>query len=141
MLITDREFWHMRMMEDDYEVELWNPTSITFYHKSPDARYISDSNWVGKTDMMTPSDVIDKYGYLMTEEQLEALEAIYPIRAAGYTIGGYQNDGSPFMMLLNLMNGILKDLLLHMRQYTSFMGDELLLQMEVILVNQITFTR
>ena len=25
MLITDREFWHMRMMEDDYEVELWNP--------------------------------------------------------------------------------------------------------------------
>ena len=42
MLITDREFWHMRMMEDDYEVELWNPV-LTFYHKSPDARYISDS--------------------------------------------------------------------------------------------------
>jgi hypothetical protein len=36
--------------------------------------------------MMTPSDVIDRYGYLMTEEQLEALEAIYPIRSAGYTI-------------------------------------------------------
>ncbi len=93
MLITDREFWHMRMMEDDYEVELWNPV-LTFYHKSPDARYISQCNWVGKTDMMTPSDVIDKYGYLMTEEQLEALEAVYPIRSAGYIIGGYQNDGS-----------------------------------------------
>ena len=93
MLITDREFWHMRMMEDDYEVELWNP-AITFYHKSPDARYISQSNWVGKTDMMTASDVIDKYGYMMTEEQLEALEAVYPIRSAGYTIGGQQNDGS-----------------------------------------------
>ena len=93
MLITDREFWHMRMMEDDYEVELWNPV-LTFYHKSPDARYISDCNWVGKTDMLTPSDVIDRYGYLMTEEQLKALEAIYPIRAAGYTLGGYQNDGA-----------------------------------------------
>jgi hypothetical protein len=93
MLITDREFWHMRMMEDDYEVELWNP-AITFYHKSPDARYISQANWVGKTDMMTPSDVIDRYGYLMTEEQLAALEAVYPIRSAGYTIGGYQNDGT-----------------------------------------------
>jgi len=23
MLITDREFWHFHMMEDDYEVELW----------------------------------------------------------------------------------------------------------------------
>ena len=43
---------------------------------------------------MTVSDVIDKYGYIMTEEQLAALEAVYPIRSAGYTIGGQQNDGS-----------------------------------------------
>ena len=41
MLIADREFWHFRMMEDDYEVELWNPI-LTFYHKSPDSRYISE---------------------------------------------------------------------------------------------------
>jgi hypothetical protein len=92
-LITDREFWHFRMMEDDYEVELWNPV-ICFYHKSPDARYISQAQWVGKTDMMTAADVIDKYGYIMDEDQLAALEAIYPIRAAGYTTGGYQNDGT-----------------------------------------------
>jgi hypothetical protein len=93
MLITDREFWHFRMMEDDYEVELWNPP-ITFYHKSPDARYISQSNWVGKIDMMTVSDVIDKFGYVLTQEQLEALENVYPIRSAGYIVGGYQNDGT-----------------------------------------------
>jgi len=93
MLITDREFWHFRMGEDDYELELWNPV-LTFYHKSPDVRYISDSNYVGKSDMMTVADVIDKYGYLMTEEQLRELEAIYPIKSAGYAIGGQQNDGS-----------------------------------------------
>jgi hypothetical protein len=92
MLITDREFWHFRMMEDDYDVELWNPP-VTFYHKSPDARYISQGNWVGKVDMLTVADVIDKYGYLLTDEQHEALEAIYPIRSAGYAIGG-QNDGT-----------------------------------------------
>jgi hypothetical protein len=92
-LITDREFWHFRIMEDDYEVELWNP-AITFYHKSPDARYISQAQWVGKTDMMTAADVIDKFGYVMDEDQLAALEAIYPIRSAGYTTGGYQNDGT-----------------------------------------------
>jgi hypothetical protein len=92
MLITDREFWHFRMMEDDYDVELWNPP-VTFYHKSPDARYISQGNWVGKVDMLTVADVIDKYGYLLTEEQHDALEAIYPIRSAGYAIGG-QNDGT-----------------------------------------------
>jgi len=43
---------------------------------------------------MTVADVIDKYGYLMTQEQLESLEAIYPVRSAGYPLQGYQNDGS-----------------------------------------------
>ena len=93
MLITDREFWHFKMGEDDYEVELWNPV-LTFYHKSPDARYTSQGNWVGRIDMMTISDVIDKYGYMMTQDQLESLEAIYPVRSAGYPLQGYQNDGS-----------------------------------------------
>jgi hypothetical protein len=93
MLITDREFWHFRMMDDDFDIELWNPV-MTFYHKSPEVRYISQGNWVGKVEMMTVADVIDKYGYLMTQEQLESLEAIYPVRSAGYPLQGYQNDGS-----------------------------------------------
>jgi len=93
LLCADREFWHFSMYEDDYDVELWNPV-LTFYHKSPEKRYISEGNWVGKIDMMSVSDVIDKYGWLMTQDQLEALEAIYPVRSAGYPIQGYQNDGS-----------------------------------------------
>jgi hypothetical protein len=93
MLITDREFWHMKMNEDDYDIELWNPV-LTFYHKSPEARYISQGNWVGKIEMMTIADVIDRYGYMMTQEQLESIEAIYPVRSAGYPLQGYQNDGS-----------------------------------------------
>lgn len=92
-LITDREFWHFHMREDDYEVELWNPT-LVFYHKSPDARYISQSNWVGKIDLMSVADVIDKYGWMMSQDQLENLEAIYPVRSAGYMLQGQQNDGS-----------------------------------------------
>ena len=93
MLITDREFWHFKMLEDDYDVELWNPV-LTFYQKSPDTRYISQAQWAGKFDMMTVSDVIDKYGWLMTEDQMKALELIYPVRSAGYPIQGYQNDGA-----------------------------------------------
>ena len=93
MLIGDREFWHFRMMEDDYEVELWNPI-LTFYHKSPDSRYISQGNFVGKCDMMTPADVIDCYGYLMDEKQLRSLENIRPTAGAKYLVNGYQNDGS-----------------------------------------------
>ena len=93
MLITDREFWHFALGEDDYELELWNPL-LTFYHKSPDVRYISQGNWVGKIDMMSVSDVLDKYGWMMTQDQLEALEVIYPVRSAGYAVSGYQNDGT-----------------------------------------------
>jgi hypothetical protein len=93
MLITDREFWHFQMLEDDYNIELWNPV-LTFYHKSPDVRYISQGNWVGKIEMMSVADVIDKYGWVMSQDQLESLEAIYPVRSAGYPIQGYQNDGS-----------------------------------------------
>ena len=124
MLITDREFWHMRMMEDDYEVELWNPL-LTFYHKSPDSRYISDCNWVGKTDMITVSDAIDKYGYLMTEDQLKSLEAIYPVRAAGYNIGGYQNDGT-FYDATKSHEWNTQMPSLAMRQYTSGMAGNVL---------------
>jgi len=124
MLITDREFWHFRMMEDDYEVELWNPV-ITFYHKSPDARYISQSNWVGKTDMMTVADAIDRYGYIMTGDQLEALESIYPIRSAGYTIGGLQNDGS-FYDATKSHDWNVESPSLAYRQYTTAMNGAVL---------------
>jgi hypothetical protein len=93
MLITDREFWHFKMYEDDYDIELWNPI-LTFYHKSPSVKYISEGNWVGKIDMMSIADVIDKYGWLMNQDQLEALESQYPIKSALYNVGGLQNDGS-----------------------------------------------
>lgn len=93
MLIADREFWHFRMMEDDYDIELWNPV-LTFYQKSPDVRYISQSNYVGKLDLMTVADVIDKYGYLMNEKQLLSLQEIHPATGGQYQLNGYQNDGS-----------------------------------------------
>mgnify|MGYP003637461970 FL=1 len=93
MLIADREFWHFRMLEDDYDVELWNPV-LTFYQKSPDQRYIADSNYAGKVDLMTVSDVVDRYGYLMDSKQLESLQQIYPARSAQYQVSGYQNDGA-----------------------------------------------
>ena len=93
MLIADREFWHFRMLEDDYDVELWNPV-LTFYQKSPDQRYISDSAYVGKIDLMTVSDVVDRYGYLMDYKQLESLQQIQPLTSAQYRVNGYQNDGS-----------------------------------------------
>ena len=90
-LIVDEEFWHIRMGESDYEPELWNPL-YTFYHKSPNKRYISESNFVGHIELLTVSDVIDNYGYLMSKDELESLENILPTTGAQYLLNG-QNDG------------------------------------------------
>ena len=116
-LVTDREFWHFKMLEDDYDVELWNPV-LTFYHKSPDQRYISDGNYVGKIEMMTVPDVLDKYGWNMNEDQMLSLQQYYPIGAAGYAITGQQNDGA-FYDATKSHDWNVGAPSLAMRQYTS----------------------
>lgn len=92
-LITDSEFWHFRMFEDDYVVETLNPV-LTFYHKSPATRYVSQGNYSGFIDMMTVADVIDKFGYLMNDEQHEKLERLNPSHDARYLDSGIGNNGS-----------------------------------------------
>jgi hypothetical protein len=92
-LITDSEFWHFKMLEDDYNIELLNP-ALAYYHKSPNVHYISQGNWAGWIDMLTIADVVDKYGYLMTAEQLESLELLHPARSARLMVDGIPNDGS-----------------------------------------------
>ena len=76
MLVADREFWHVRVLENDYDLELWNPIN-TFYHKSPDVYYISEGNYVGNIKIMSVPDVIDMFGSQMTEEQLLDLKNHY----------------------------------------------------------------
>ena len=92
-LTVGREFWHFKMMENDYDVEIWNPV-FTFFQKSPGQRYISSGQYVGKIDLLTISDVIDTYGYLMDEDQLESLERDHAVQAEIYNMPGIQNDGS-----------------------------------------------
>lgn len=89
-LIADEEFWHIRLTENDYEVELWNPMN-TFYHMSPDVRYVSEGNFVGRLSLMSISDVIDRLGYLMKEEQVKSLERVMAPRA---DFGRLQSTGS-----------------------------------------------
>jgi hypothetical protein len=94
-LITDREYWHFVMGEDDYVVETWNPTQV-FYRKSPNVRYISDAAWVGMITLMTVPEVIDKYGWMMSQDQMETLNSLYPVRGAMYTQTGLGNESGAF---------------------------------------------
>lgn len=72
-LVADRCFWHIDIEGLEYRPEIWNPLN-TFYHKSPDVKYISEGNYVGRILMMSIPDVIDTYGSRMTPDQLEQLK-------------------------------------------------------------------
>lgn len=91
MLITDREFWHLRMMDNDYCLETWNPPQVA-YRKSPSTRYISDASWVCNIDYFTVPDVIDREGWKMSEEQLLSLNTIHGARAASYALDAKDPD-------------------------------------------------
>ena len=75
--------------------------------------------------MFTVSDVIDKFGHVLTEEQHRALESVYPIRSAAYNIGGLQNDGSFYDGTKSHDWNVNMPSLAY-RQYTSFMAGNIL---------------
>ena len=92
MLITDREFWHFKMLENDYDIEAWNPPQVA-YRKSPSVRYMSDATWICHIDYLTVPDCIDRHGWKMSEEQLLSLNTIHGARSATYALDGKQADG------------------------------------------------
>lgn len=73
MLIADRCFRHFYLTSNGYNQETWNPVN-TFFHKSPEIDYIEDGDYVGRVLFLTTSDVIDRYGHLLTKKQIKALE-------------------------------------------------------------------
>lgn len=87
-LITDSAYFHYVMGEDDYDIEMWNP-SFTFAFKAPETRYTSQGQAVGNIKLMTIPEVIDKHGYIMSSDQLESLEMIFPATNALYPVTGY----------------------------------------------------
>lgn len=45
-----------------------------FYHKSPHVEYVQDGDYVGKIYLSTISDIINRFGMYMTEQQIKSLE-------------------------------------------------------------------
>lgn len=91
-LITDREYWHFRMLENDYEIEIWNPMLVA-YQKSPHCKYMSGAAWIVHSTEMTVPDVIDMYGWQMSSEQMQNLNRVYTMGGTLYSLP-MRNDGS-----------------------------------------------
>ncbi len=72
-LITGSFFIELNMYEDDYEPVLWNPL-FTFFRKKVGDPFISNGDWVGKIELMTFSEVIQKYGKYIGKEKLEKMQ-------------------------------------------------------------------
>lgn len=73
MLIADRCFRHFYISGNGYEQETWNPVNV-FFHKAPDIFEVENGDYVGRQYYATSSDIIDRYGFKMTEEQIKFLE-------------------------------------------------------------------
>lgn len=78
MLVCDREFWHIKLSDHDYKVELWEPWNV-FYHKSPSVEYTSEGNYIGRIIKLSIPDVIDIYGDKMKEDQINSLKNQYKL--------------------------------------------------------------
>lgn len=72
MLVADRAFRHFHLTATGYNQETWNPVN-TFFHKSPDVVYVEDGDYVGRVFNLSINTIIDRYGYLMSKEDLDIL--------------------------------------------------------------------
>jgi len=74
MLVADRCFRHFRVTATGYDQETWNPINV-FFHKSPDIIAVEDGDYVGRIFNLSINTIIDRYGYLMTKDDWDLINA------------------------------------------------------------------
>lgn len=75
-LITDSEFWHIDLLDDDFKIELLNPKWCD-YHKSPGIKYVSEGDYFLWFDFMSAGDIVNRYGRRMEEEDILKMKDIF----------------------------------------------------------------
>lgn len=80
-LVADRCFRHFYLTATGYNQETWNPLQ-TFFHRSPEVKYIENGDYVGRVYWLSKAQILDRFGWLMNTEQVEAL---YPKEVKKYT--------------------------------------------------------
>lgn len=86
-LITDSEFWHIDLLDDDFKLELLNPKYCD-YHKGPNIKYVSQGNYFLWFDFMSAGDIVNRYGRKMREEDILKLKDVY-VRTANLMIADH----------------------------------------------------
>lgn len=92
-LSTGRYFRHYYVGYDYYKPEKWDVIE-TFFSQDANAQYPQDGEYVGRVFNLSPSEVIKRYGHLLTPKEIKSLNGYYE----GVT--NYQNDTKSFKTLL-----------------------------------------
>lgn len=75
-LITDSEYWHLDMQDEDFRVELINPMFVD-YHKGINTKYVSEGDYFVWFDFLSAGDIVNKLGRRLKEDDIEKLKKIY----------------------------------------------------------------
>lgn len=84
-LITDSEFWHIDLLDDDFRLELLNPMYCDYF-KGPNQKYVSQGDYFLWFDFGSAGDVVNKFGRRMKEEDILKMKEIYVTSAASNLI-------------------------------------------------------
>lgn len=74
MLIADRCFRHFYITPTGYNQETWNPVHV-FFQKAEDVIPVEDGEYVGRILSLSLNTILDRYGYLMTKDDLDLLNS------------------------------------------------------------------
>ena len=83
-LLSDKEFAYIGVSKGEPKIKLANPLTF-FYSKTPDIKYVQDGDYAGEINVMTLEKIIETYGHVLKEEDLERLMKRIPGLTGKYT--------------------------------------------------------
>lgn len=83
-LLTGRYFRHYHVGYDYYKPERWSP-SETFFSKDVNAQFPQDGEYVGRVFELSVSDILTRYGHLMTGLEIRNLQSRFARSEGGDT--------------------------------------------------------
>jgi len=83
--ISGEEHAWVGIINGEPVIELLNPIKV-FYHKSSEVEYVQDGFYAGYRTKMTPSDILDRYGEDLSDEDKDKIDAIQSSTANIYGI-------------------------------------------------------
>ena len=76
--LTGRYFKHYYIGYDYFTVERWNPIE-TFFSEDYDIEYPQDAEYIGNIQHMSPSSIVNKFGHLMKQKDIEKILNSYSV--------------------------------------------------------------